>query len=54
LKQEWQKNPALGPSKQTAKNLVWFGEIERKLAKLSMPPLLTVLPLNYFMMVVFG
>jgi hypothetical protein len=31
------------------KNLVWFGEIERKLAKLSMTPLLTVLPLNYFM-----
>jgi hypothetical protein len=32
------------------KNLVWFGEIERKLAKLSMTTfLLTVLPLNYFM-----
>ncbi len=31
------------------KNSVWFGEIERKLAKLSMTPLLTVLPLNYFM-----
>jgi hypothetical protein len=30
------------------KNLVWFGEIERKLAKLSMTILLTVLPLNYF------
>jgi hypothetical protein len=29
--------------------LVWFGEIGRKLAKLSMPRLLTVLPLNYFM-----
>jgi hypothetical protein len=29
------------------KNLVWFGEIERKLAKLSMPTCLTVLPLNY-------
>jgi hypothetical protein len=35
LKQEWQKNPALGPGKQTDKT--WFGEIERKLAKLSMP-----------------
>jgi hypothetical protein len=38
LKQDWQKNPALGPGKQTAKT--WFGlekEIERKLAKLSMP-----------------
>jgi hypothetical protein len=23
------------PGKQTAENLVWFGEIERKLAKLS-------------------
>jgi hypothetical protein len=45
LKQKWQKRPALGPGK----NLVWFREIERKLAKLSMPPLLTVLPLNYFM-----
>jgi hypothetical protein len=32
------------------KSLVWFGEIERKLAKLSITiPLLTVLPLNYFM-----
>jgi hypothetical protein len=41
LKQEWQKSPALlGPGKQTANGL----EIERKLAKLSMP---TVLPLNY-------
>jgi hypothetical protein len=37
-------------TKQTdGKNWVWFGEMERKLAKLSMPiPLLTVLPLNYF------
>jgi hypothetical protein len=32
-----------------SKNLVWFVEIERKLAKLSMSPLLTVLSLNYFM-----
>jgi hypothetical protein len=29
--------------------MVWFGEIERKLAKLSKTTLLTVLPLNYFM-----
>jgi hypothetical protein len=36
LKQEWQKSPALGPGKQKA-NLVWFGEIERKLTKSSMP-----------------
>jgi hypothetical protein len=30
------------------KNLVWFGEIERKLAKFSMLTF-TVLPINYFM-----
>jgi hypothetical protein len=30
-------------------NVVWFGEIERKLAKLSMPSF-TVLPLYYFML----
>jgi hypothetical protein len=35
LKKEWQKSPALGAGKQTAENLVWFGELERKLAKLS-------------------
>ncbi len=37
--------------KNDKKNLVWFGEMERKLAKLSMTtvPLLTVLPFNYFM-----
>ncbi len=29
--------------------MTWFGEIERKLAKLSMTTLLTVRPLNYFM-----
>ncbi len=30
--------------------MIWFGKIERKLAKLSMTfTLLTVLPLNYFM-----
>jgi hypothetical protein len=34
LKQEWQK--ILAGTRQTdGKNLVWFGEIERKLAKLS-------------------
>jgi hypothetical protein len=48
LKQEWQKSPALGPGKQTAKNLVWFGEIERKLAKLSMPTFTYRLHLNHF------
>jgi hypothetical protein len=34
LNEEWQKSPALGPGKQTEKNLVWFGEIEKNLAKL--------------------
>jgi hypothetical protein len=34
LKQEWQKSPA-GTKQTDGKNLVWFGEIERKLAKLS-------------------
>jgi hypothetical protein len=34
LKQEWQKRPA-GIRQTDCKNLVWFGEIERKLAKLS-------------------
>ncbi len=33
-KQEWQKSPA-GTRQTEGKNLVWFGEIERKLAKLS-------------------
>ncbi len=48
MKQEWQKSPA--ETRQTdGKSLVWFGEIERKLAKLSKTTLLTVLPLNYFM-----
>ncbi len=32
LKQEWQKSPA-GTRQTDSKNLVWFGEIERKLAK---------------------
>ncbi len=34
LKQEWQKSPA-GTRQTYGKNQVWFGEIERKLAKLS-------------------
>ncbi len=34
LKQEWQNSPA-GTRQTDSKNLVWFGEIERKLAKLS-------------------
>jgi hypothetical protein len=34
LKQEWQKSPA-GTRQTYGKNYIWFGEIERKLAKLS-------------------
>jgi hypothetical protein len=34
LKQKWQKSPA-GTRQTYDKNLVWFGDIERKLAKLS-------------------
>jgi hypothetical protein len=34
LKQEWQRSPA-GTRKTDGKILVWFGETERKLAKLS-------------------
>jgi hypothetical protein len=37
-----------GTRQTDGKILVWFGEIDRKLAKLPMP-ILTVLPLNYFM-----
>jgi hypothetical protein len=37
LKQEWQQSPAQGPGKQTAKTWFGFGEIERNLAKLSIP-----------------
>jgi hypothetical protein len=38
LKQEWQKSPTLETGKYIeGKNLVWFGETHRKLAKLSMP-----------------
>jgi hypothetical protein len=44
----WQKSPA-GTRQTDGKNLVWFGEIEQKLAKLSMPTFLTVVPLDYFM-----
>jgi hypothetical protein len=41
---------SLGTRQTEGKNLVCFGEIERKLTKLSMPSFLTVLPLNYFML----
>jgi hypothetical protein len=34
-----------GTRQTDGKNLAWFGEIERKLC----PPLITLLPLNYFM-----
>jgi len=38
-----------GTRQTDGKNFVWFGEIERKLAKLSMPTFFTVLALNYFL-----
>jgi hypothetical protein len=40
-----------GTRQTEGKKLVWFGEIVRKVAKLSMPtvPLLNVLPLCYSM-----
>ena len=34
LKQEWQEKPSWDQATD-GKNLVWFGELERKLAKLS-------------------
>ncbi len=34
MKQKWQKSPP-GTSQRDGKKLVWFGEMERKLAKLS-------------------
>jgi hypothetical protein len=37
LKPECQKSPALGLGKLAEKNLVSFGEVDRKLPKLSMP-----------------
>jgi hypothetical protein len=33
--------------------MVWFGEMERKLANFQRLLLLTVLPLNYFMVVTY-
>jgi hypothetical protein len=43
--QKWQA----GTKETDGKNLVWFGDIERKLAKLSRQLLLNVLSLKYFM-----
>jgi hypothetical protein len=43
----WQKSPA-GARQTDGKNMVWFGEIKRKLANYQRLLLLTVLPLNYF------
>jgi hypothetical protein len=48
LKQEWQKSPS-GTRQTDGKNMVWFGEIERKLPNYQRLLLLTFLPLNYFM-----
>ncbi len=51
LKQELEKSPALGPGKQTAKT--WFGLEKQKGNQQNYKclPLLTILPLNYFMVV---
>jgi hypothetical protein len=35
MKQKWQKRLAGTMQQTVGKNLVWFGEIEKKLAKLS-------------------
>jgi hypothetical protein len=43
-----------GTGQTDGKNLLWFGETERKLAKLSMSTFITVLPLNYFMSIGFS
>ncbi len=48
LKQEWQKSPA-GTRQTYSKNQVWFGVIERNQPNYQRLLLLTVLPLNYFM-----
>jgi hypothetical protein len=53
LKQEWQKSTA-GTSQTHGKNQVWFGEIEIKLANYQRLLLLTVLPVNYFMLRMLG
>jgi hypothetical protein len=50
LKQEWQKRPA-GTRQADGKNLVWFGEIERKFAKLSKT---TVIYLPFFLLSILG
>jgi hypothetical protein len=49
LKQEWQKNPAMGPGKQTAKT--WFGleKLKENYLIYQYLPILTILPLNYLM-----
>jgi hypothetical protein len=44
-----QRCPA-GTRQTEGKNLVWFEEIERKLAKLSMTTFTYRSPLNYFML----
>jgi hypothetical protein len=43
------KKSSPGTRQTDGKNLVWFGEIEIKLAKLLMLTFFTVLPLNYCM-----
>jgi hypothetical protein len=48
LNQEWQKSPA-GTRQTDGKNMLWFGEIDRKLAKLSKTTFTYCLALNYSM-----
>jgi hypothetical protein len=48
LKQEWQKSPT-GTRQTDGKNMVWFGEIEGKLAKLSKTTFPYRSYFNYFM-----
>jgi hypothetical protein len=43
-----------GTRQTDCNNWIWFGEIERKLAKLSMPTFTYLSPLNYFMPVVLA
>jgi hypothetical protein len=49
LKQEWQKSPALGRGKQMAKTWCDLENQKENQPNYQCLPLLTVLPLNYFM-----
>jgi hypothetical protein len=43
-----------GTRQTDGKNLVWFGETEKNYPNYQCLPLLTVLPLNYFMLTLYG